>query len=104
MKKKKLLTSKKTDISRRKALARLGLAVTVAYAIPVVMTISHAEAGGGSGFYGGSRGGSRFHGGSRGGSGWFGGSRGGSRFHGGSRGGSGWFGGSRGGSGWFWWW
>lgn len=77
MKKKSLLTHKEINTSRRKALARLGLAVTVAYAIPTVLTISHAKASGGSGYYGGSKGGSRFYGGSRGGSHFYGGSRGG---------------------------
>lgn len=71
----------KTDLSRRRMLARLGLATGAAYVAPVMMHLSAAHASGGSG--GGGRGGS---GGGRGGSG---GGRGGS-------GPSGGFGGRRG--------
>lgn len=82
----------KNHISRRRLLARLGLATGAAYVAPVMMHLGAAHASGGSGGGGGGQGGS---GGGRGGSGGgFGGSRGSGGF-GGSRG-SGGFGGRRG--------
>ncbi len=56
------------DLGRRSALSRLGLAATVAYAAPVLMTLSqsaHASSGSGSG--GGNSGGGNSGGGNSGG-------------------------------------
>jgi hypothetical protein len=57
------------SIDRRQALARLGLGITVAYAAPVLLTLSEAAAKGGSGGGSGGGGGGSGGGGSGGGSG-----------------------------------
>ena len=52
-------TAETVDLDRRSALSRLGLAVSVAYTAPVLMTLSksaHAHGGSGSGGNGGSPG------------------------------------------------
>ncbi|MEX1235301.1 MAG: hypothetical protein WEB56_09980 [Roseovarius sp.] len=81
-----------SNISRRRMLAKLGLATGVAYVAPAMMHLSAAHASGGSGGGGAGGGSGGGSGGGRGGSGGSGGGRGG------GSGGSGPSGGRRGGS------
>lgn len=92
--------SREPELDRRQALAKLGLGAAIAYAVPIVSTLSrraHASGGEGGGEGGGGEGGGGSGGGGSGGSG--GGGSGGSGGSGGDAGADGGSGGDAGASG-----